>query len=460
MKRPCRVPMINFPPAGRKKRFVAVGAGGRIPMFIDPIARDYAGDCELVGLCDLSMVRMKYHQSRLERLYGCGQVRLYRPEQFDAMLEELAPDSVIVCTTDALHHEYIIRSLESGCGVICEKPLTTDAPKCRAIFDAVHRTGRNVRVTFNFRWSPGVTEVRRQLRDGVIGDVKHVHMEYLLDTRHGADYFRRWHSSKDQSGGLLVHKATHHFDLVNWWLDGIPDSVYAAGGLVFYGRKNALARGEEHLTRYDRYTGAPSQGDPFRLDLTESESARALYYEAETETGYLRDKNVFRDGIDIEDSMSVIVKYRHGAILNYSLNAYCPWEGFRVAFTGDKGRIEYEEVHQPHIIRGQSDAQLAAEQHGDAPYRIRLLPLFGPAQVLEIPRATGAHGGGDTLLQQQIFARKPPADTLNRNARHEQGAASALIGIAANLSMTSGLPVKIADLLPLAPGKTKLQELL
>ena len=62
-----------------------------------------------------------------------------------------------------------------------------------------------------------------------------MHFEWLLDTAHGADYFRRWHRLKDVSGGLLVHKSTHHFDLVNWWLADVPTRVYASGGLKFYG---------------------------------------------------------------------------------------------------------------------------------------------------------------------------------------------------------------------------------
>ena len=102
--------------------------------------------------------------------------------------------------------------------------------------------------------------------DGTIGEIKSVHFEWLLDTIHGADYFRRWHRNKNNSGksspqsspqssphfspqsspfcvaiagGLMVHKATHHFDLVNWWLDSKPTTVMAMGDLDFYGRENA-----------------------------------------------------------------------------------------------------------------------------------------------------------------------------------------------------------------------------
>ena len=54
---------------------------------------------------------------------------------------------------DRTHHTYIIRAMELGCDVITEKPMTVDEEKCQAILDAVERTGRNVRVTFNYRYA-------------------------------------------------------------------------------------------------------------------------------------------------------------------------------------------------------------------------------------------------------------------------------------------------------------------
>ncbi|MEU1011273.1 Gfo/Idh/MocA family oxidoreductase [Streptomyces sp. NPDC005890] len=64
------------------------------------------------------------------------------------------------------------------------------------------------------------------LADGAVGEVLAVHFEWLLDVRHGADYFRRWHREKRHSGGLMVHKSGHHFDLVSWWLDDEPAEVF------------------------------------------------------------------------------------------------------------------------------------------------------------------------------------------------------------------------------------------
>ena len=104
--------------------------------------------------------------------------------------------------------------------------MTTTPEKAQRILDACKRNGRHVRVTFNYRYSPPRTQVKDLLMNGDIGDVLSVDFTWLLNTVHGADYFRRWHSHKAISGGLMVHKATHHFDLVNWWLGAQPESVH------------------------------------------------------------------------------------------------------------------------------------------------------------------------------------------------------------------------------------------
>src|SRR5699024_1338116 len=105
--------------------------------------------------------------------------------------------------------------------------------------EAMARSGRQVVLTFNYRYSPRNSSLRQVIADGAIGEVAAVHFEWLLDTVHGADYFRRWHRQKQNSGGLLVHKSAHHFDLVNCWLDDVPTRVYARGGLRFYGDRAA-----------------------------------------------------------------------------------------------------------------------------------------------------------------------------------------------------------------------------
>ncbi len=447
-----------------KKRIAFVGTGGRALSFIEPVATTYRAANEIVALCDLSPARMAYYNRLLAGELGYHAVPAYPADRFDEMLRTEKPDTVFVCTKDSTHHDYIVRALQAGCDVITEKPMTTDAAKCRAILDAQRASGRQVRVAFNYRWAPFRTKVKELIANGTIGRVRSVNLEYLLDTNHGADYFRRWHASAAESGTLLVHKSTHHFDLVNWWIDAIPAQVFAYGDLVFYGRQNAEARGDGALTKYPRYTGEPAaKNDPFRLDLDESESFRGLYRAGEADSGYIRDRNVFRDGIDIHDQVSLNVRYRTGELLTYSLVCYSPREGVRVTFNGDRGRIEYQEFIGSHMNRAVRPKDFRIEERPGSEAEgewIKVYPHFQTGYLVPMPPAIGAHGGADDILNHSFYAPDAPAtDPWGRFAGHEQGAASILVGIAGVESIKRNQPVNLNDLVPLRPEAKRLSEL-
>src|SRR5579885_2830922 len=366
-----------------KRRYALVGTGARARMFIDALITSYRDVAELVAFCDLSQVRMDWYNQRLQTVAGLPPVPTYHAEQFEHMITETHPDIVIVTTIDATHHIYITRAMELGCDVITEKPMTTTLEKMQAIFQAIERTGRSLRVSFNYRYTPAYTRFRELLMQGVVGKPLAVDFSWMLDTNHGADYFRRWHREKHLSGGLLVHKATHHFDLVNWWLDDWPATVFALGSLAFYGREAAARRGEFY--DYDRYDGQRPD-DPFALDLDRSPMLRGLYRDAEAQSGYLRDRNVFGERITIEDTLAVTARYRRGALLSYSLVAYSPWEGVRVAVTGDKGRLELFERHQAHVIE---DTPTGGQTSAREDSSLRLFPMFRTPQQIEIASSGG-----------------------------------------------------------------------
>ncbi|UXS03801.1 Gfo/Idh/MocA family oxidoreductase [Agrobacterium tumefaciens] len=425
-----------------KKKYVLVGTGARARMFYEAIARDYSENSELAALCDTNQTRMDYTNRVLVEEFGLSQLPTYKAEDFGRMLDETGADVVIVTSIDRTHHIYIIAALEAGRDVITEKPMTTDVVKCQQIIDTAKRTGRSVRVTFNYRYAPHNAAVHELIASGGIGDVYSVHFEWLLDTKHGADYFRRWHRDKRNSGGLMVHKSTHHFDLVNFWLQSQPQTVFGMGDLRFYGRANAEERGL--FTPYTRTTKvAAAKTDPFAIDLTESPVQKALYWDAEHEDGYQRDQNVFGDGISIEDTMQVMVRYRNRAVMTYSLNTYAPWEGFNVAFNGSKGRIELMVRETSYINAGG-----ASENEGEAKgIQLYHFPLHGEPRVVPVLMEEGGHGGGDRRMLADIFGGSNSGSAFAADFR--DGAMSILTGLAANRSFQTGLPVEVADMVDL-----------
>lgn len=213
-------------------KYAIVGTGSRHKMFRDALINDYSDVSELVGLCDINEARLSL-SAQAVRASGNG-IATYEADQFSEMIEEQKPDAVLVTVPDYLHHEYIIRAMREGCNVVTEKPMTMDLDKLKQILDAQKETGKSITVTFNYRYTPARTQIKDILLSGKIGEVTAVTFRWYLDRVHGADYFRRWHRYKDQSGGLLVHKATHHFDLVNWWLGSSPTSITAHGKRAFY----------------------------------------------------------------------------------------------------------------------------------------------------------------------------------------------------------------------------------
>ncbi|MFD7307243.1 Gfo/Idh/MocA family protein [Promicromonospora sp. NPDC059942] len=443
----------------RRARYALLGTGGRAQLYLAALTGPYAAEAELVAWGDTNPGRLDWNERRL------AEAGYPAPERIDlgavaAYVAGAGIDRVIVTAPDHAHADLVVAALHGGADVVVEKPLTTDAEGVRRIAEAVEATGRDVVTTFNYRYSPRNAALKEVVARGDIGEVTSVHFEWLLDTSHGADYFRRWHRRKASSGGLLVHKSSHHFDLVNWWLADLPTRVYASGGLRFYGDANAARRGLGPRPARGTHDGADL--DPFALDLRDHELLRGLYHEQEAYDGYLRDQDVFSAGIDIEDNLSVIVDYARGATMTYALNAHAPWEGYTVAINGTRGRAELSVVERGAVESRAADRPVDPSAQGDAaggdsagadlrPTGERLLVQehFGVAREIAVPQATGGHGGADDALLRDLFLGAGDGadrDELGRAATWLDGVRALAVGVAGNASLAGGRPVVVRDL--------------
>ena len=344
---------------------------------------------------------------------------------FKKMIESTKPDTVIVTTTDCFHSKYICQAMEMGCDVITEKPLATDENLCQNILDTEKKTGKKLIVTFNYRYSPDAVKIKEILMAKEIGEVTSVDFNYYLDIYHGASYFRRWHGFKQFSGSLLVHKATHHYDLMNWWLAAEPVEVNAYGELRKYGHNGTFrslqCRDCPHKSKCE-----------FFWDITTNKHLMNLYAKAESEDGYIRDACVFRKKINIWDSMNVQVQYHNRVTMSYSLNAFMPYEGYFVGFNGTKGRLDARIFHnQPWNPESMAD--------------FRITQNFGKTQTFGLKSGGSGHWGADRVMQDRIL-RKPGEDLLGQGAGSRDGALSILIGIAARRSIEQERPFKIEEL--------------
>ncbi|WP_207497274.1 Gfo/Idh/MocA family oxidoreductase [Aridibaculum aurantiacum] len=428
-----------------KKRIVMVGTGHRgIGFWGKPVVDNYGDVVEFVGLCDNNPGRLAFAKDRMG-------VTCPTFTDFTTMMRTVKPEVVIVTTVDSTHDEFIIKAMEMGADVITEKPMTTDEKKCKAILAAEKRTGKKVMVAFNYRHGPHMMKIKELLAANRIGNVTSVDFNWMLNVYHGADYFRRWHGLMRKSGSLWVHKSTHHFDLVNWWLNSEPVEVTAYGELEHYGKNNP-------------FRGVRCQGCghkdycKFYRDITKEDWLNNLYVKNEHHDGYFRDQCVWRKEIDIYDKMSAQIKYANGVTVNYSLTTYSPYEGWRIAFNGFNGRMEtwqdipYQDDNalnqeQRHAVEMSQDKEAIPGKFRE----IMVMDNFNKEhEIIKVPQYAGGHGGGDKRMHNRIF-RDPSDNPYNILAGTRDGAMSILIGIAANKSIQLKRPVKISELTDLKP---------
>ena len=421
-------PILSFAAkrqGSEKMRVALVGTGVRgVGMFGRSLLSDYGDYVDMVGICDQNPGRVAYAHDYIKP-NGPAFTDL------DEMLTQTQPDWLIVTTWDWEHHSCIIKGLQHGCNIMCEKPLTIDETKAQMLIDAEKEYGKEIIVTFNYRWAPPRAKLKELLMNGAIGDLTTVDFHWNISRAHQMRYMQRWHGEKSRGGSLWVHKSTHHFDLVNWWIDSEPEEVYAFADLEQFGSKGPF-RGK-NCRNCDHTSECP-----YYWDITRNDHLNGLYAQNENFDGYIRDNCVFRHQIDSYDKHAAVVKYANNVYLNYSLTCDTNHSGFWVAFNGTKGRIEGREGGWPSLGSNQ-------------PQQWILQPLDKEPEVIDVYRQEGGHWGGDPLMKDKFFVDPDQDDPLAQAAGLREGVMSILPGIAARKSSETGQKIKIAGLTSLKP---------
>ncbi len=426
----------------QKKRYVLIGCGSRSRPYIRALLQDYKTNSQIIAICEPNEGRAADGNDLFESMGG-RRVPVYHPDDFSTLIRSEKPDTALVVSgPDSTHARYIVESLDAGLDVITEKPMVTTLEDVTAVRNAVEGSGRHCQVTFNCRYMPARAQVKRLLQKGAVGPVSGVNFFWYLDTVHGADYFRRWHRRRSNSGSLLIHKATHHFDLANWWIGSRPQTVFARGSKSYYRPETAQRFGLNDRAERCRECREQSRC-PFYLDLEKDEKLKNLYLANEEYDGYFRDRCIFAEEIDIWDTMALTVGYENGALMTYLLTAFAPAEGYRICLDGLEGRLEHGIGHSE-LKRSPEGRQ---ERSRSDAIQIRLTKEFSPPQDISPEVKSGGHGGGDPLLYSDLFSGIEREDELQQKADYRDGIYSVMIGIAALRSIDSGDDVSIPELL-------------
>jgi len=400
---------------------------------------------EVVGILDVDRTRVDEFLAKFD--LNIPFISATQPDAVEALIRKTRPDVLLVGGPDYTHHEHIVAGLRHGLKVIAEKPMVINCAEARSVLEALESSDGSLVVTHNYRYLPVCRRVKELLLAGKIGRITNIEMVYNLDTRHGASYFYRWNRERQKSGGLSVHKSVHHFDLINWFVGSLPETVFAFGELNYYGPNGAHrphAADGKKLTPAEVREACPYFKRHFSANGTSPDSpifAKGDPLELPYRTQYADDMYLYDDAIDIEDTYAAVIKYQCGAMLSYSCNFSTPWEGFILAINGTEGRLEVSHHSNPDptgftVSPPQEDV-------------ITILPLFGGREEYPVSHGKGGHGGADQKLQDTLFSATDltQPDSLGLHADGHAGALAVACGEAVWRSAREGRPYHIADLL-------------
>ncbi|MFG2681334.1 Gfo/Idh/MocA family protein [Streptomyces sp. NPDC048392] len=296
-----------------------------------------------------------------------------RPQDLDRILVGDRPDLVVVATPDASHRDYAAQALAAGITTLVEKPLATTAEDAFALVHADATSPGRLLVGHNLRFTNLHREVHALLADGRIGTVTSADFRYTLSPSHTRSYYTRWHRIRAASGGLEVTKASHHLDLLAWWLGAPPSAVTA------------------QLERRH----------------------------------YLPGTDAIPADADIHDSLNARIEYTSGATARYTLTPNAPTEGYTCTLTGTAGvcTVRYDARSGPHTVHlhpapgGGTRRQVAREDGTHAGADRRMLaalthalqqPPGAPAQFATPAEAALAVATGTAMYDSSRQGRRLP----------------------------------------------------
>jgi myo-inositol 2-dehydrogenase / D-chiro-inositol 1-dehydrogenase len=155
-------------------------------------------------------------------------------------------DAVFVSTPNFTHAPLAEEVLGAGKHLFLEKPCGITRDECLRVLEAANRSHHILMLGHELRYSPFFQKIKELVERGEIGEPR------MVWTREFRGPFQKksgdWIQDQRLSGGCLVDKNCHHFDLMNWWVGARPQRVSAFGGCAVNRVIEGEAQVNDHAT--------------------------------------------------------------------------------------------------------------------------------------------------------------------------------------------------------------------
>lgn len=397
------------------EKIFIIGAGNRAyELLIKPLQVEKYDKTRIIGIYDINIQRAMVLSS-----YMPYSVPIY--DDLEEVMKKVEVDIFIIMTPDYTHVPIIKKILDySNALIVCEKPLCVLREQIIYLFNLPIEQKSRIKVLFNSRFMPVNLLIKELLDKELVGKPLSINYNWNIDLKHGVEYLRRWHSDINKSGGMLVHKSCHHFDLLNWWLDDVPQKVFAFASKSFFSRNQ---KNEENC-RQCRNKCA------FAFNLEKQPLINEMYFRTEKQDGYIRDKCIFKN-VSIYDTMCSQIIYKNNTMVSYMLNMYAPKTSWNLNIIGTNGSISVNYVL------------------GKKENKIGIQLLSGEEMEISVAGNGGKHEGADLEIRKILFENNAFDENEINIGSLQDGITASIIGIASNMSIKERKSYEIREIIDL-----------
>ena len=202
----------------RKIRMGFIGVGSMGFSHLQLFHKDCGKQAEAVALCARDAGRIR------RAMEVAPNMTLFKKEE-DLIQSDL--DAIVISSPNFTHVPLALAALKAGKHIFLEKPVGITPSECRKLLRATKRSDRVLMIGHELRYSPYFAKIKTLIDAGAVGTP---HMTWCKEFRGPFQpKSRDWIQDRRKSGGCLVDKNCHHFDLMNWWLGARPKLVSAFG---------------------------------------------------------------------------------------------------------------------------------------------------------------------------------------------------------------------------------------
>lgn len=275
---------------------------------------------------------------------------------YQEVLDHPEVDAVFIATPDDTHAEIILAAVKANKHILCEKPLEISDEKVAQIEAALEGYEKAFEVGYVLRYARSYSKVKEMIASGLIGQV--IMADVIDHVQYGGyAYFHDWHRTREKSTSLLLQKATHSLDLINWYVDSKPEKVVAFGDLMVFGEVGAIEKFGNPVPD-DLHCGNCPISDTCEESIQNLAKEKNISW-----SDNWPDNCVFNSEVDVDDHQTLMIRYANKAKATYQLCQFAAFYKREFHFFGTKGELYFDDVSNTIVVTDRLKAETLTYQN-------------------------------------------------------------------------------------------------